>query len=125
MENMTDLACERARLLPYLSAQRGDVPLESSVHSVEGLGFAEVLAHVLRELLQLLLDLSHQLLPVVKVPGRERDRERTNRRSSVSWFNVLINCSLLPLSGITSAGLRRCTASFRHIDGFSSHFSSS
>lgn len=53
---------------PYLFAQSGDVPLEGGVHPVEGLGFAEVLADVLGQLLQLLVDLSHQLLPIVKVP---------------------------------------------------------
>lgn len=52
----------------YLFAQSGDVPLEGGVHPVEGLGFAEVLADVLGQLLQLLVDLSHQLLPIIKVP---------------------------------------------------------
>lgn len=52
----------------YLFAQSGDVSLEGGVHPVEGLGFAEVLADILGQLLQLLVDLSHQLLPIVKVP---------------------------------------------------------
>lgn len=71
----------RAPPPPYLSAQGGDVPLEGGVHPVEGLGFAEVLAHVVGKLLQLLLDLSHQLLPVVKVPGSEREGEQTGSGS--------------------------------------------
>lgn len=98
--------------LPYLSAQGGDVPLEGGVHPVEGLGFAEVLAHVLRKLLQLLLDLSHQLLPIIKVPGGGREGKQTGSRLSdtseligffLSRFNVLINSSPLPLSGIRAS----------------------
>lgn len=81
--------------LPYLSAQGGDVPLEGGVHPVEGLGFAEVLAHVLRELLQLLLDLSHQLLPVVKVPGRQRE----NKQSPVSWHGSMFSSTVLCCRG--------------------------
>lgn len=52
----------------YLFAQSGDVSLEGGVHPVEGLGFAEILSYVIRQLFQLIVDLSHQLLPVVKVP---------------------------------------------------------
>lgn len=59
--------------LLYLLAQSGDVSLEGGVHSVEGLGLAEVFSHVIGQLFQLIVDLSHQLLPVVKVP-EERKR---------------------------------------------------
>lgn len=38
---------------------------------MEGLGFAEVLSHIIRQLFQLLVDLSHELLPIIKVPFKK------------------------------------------------------
>lgn len=38
------------------------------MHSVEGLGFAKVLSHIIGQLFQLLMDLSHELLAIIKVP---------------------------------------------------------
>lgn len=52
----------------YLFSKCTDVSLKGCMHSVERLGFAEVLAQVIRKFLLLLLDLNHQLLTIVKVP---------------------------------------------------------
>ena len=62
----------------YLFVQGGDVPLEGSVHAVEGLGLPEVLPDVLGKLLLLLVDLNHQLFAVVKVPS-DTGRPRRSR----------------------------------------------
>lgn len=35
---------------------------------MEGLSLAEVLSHIIRQLFELLVDLSHELLPIIKVP---------------------------------------------------------
>jgi len=67
----------------YLFSQSADVSLEGGVHPVERLGFAEVLAHVVGQLLLLVVDLSHQLLPVVKVP---EETEEEKRGGDKSWI---------------------------------------
>ena len=55
----------------YLFAQSSDVSLKGSVHSVEGFCFAEIFTHIIRQLFLLLVDLSHQLLSIIKVPERK------------------------------------------------------
>lgn len=44
------------------------------MHPVEGLGYAEIFTHIFWQLLLLLVDLSHQLLSVIKVPSAEFGR---------------------------------------------------
>lgn len=57
----------------YLFAQGADVPLKGAVHAVEGLSLAKVISHILRDIMLLLLDLCHQLFPVVEVPDITED----------------------------------------------------
>ncbi|TNN36793.1 hypothetical protein EYF80_053038 [Liparis tanakae] len=70
----------------YLFSQSADVSLEGGVHSVERLGFAEVLAHVVGQLLLLVVDLSHQLLPVVKVPEETEEEQKKGGEGDKSWI---------------------------------------
>lgn len=67
----------------YLFAKRGDVSLKGSVHPVEGLGLAEVVSHILRQLFLLVLDLHHELFPVIKEPFFRRKKQRRYRSLSL------------------------------------------
>lgn len=82
----------------YLFSERGDVSLKGRMHPVEGLGFAEVLPNIIRQLFQLLLDLSHKVLPVIKVPLK--------RGINVSLFcSVRFTISFIILPTIINAKL--------------------
>lgn len=54
--------------LPHLFSQGAYVPLKCSMHAMEGLSFAEVFTQIIRKLIFLFLDVSNQLLPIIKVP---------------------------------------------------------
>lgn len=59
---------------------------------MEGLGFAEVFSHIIRQLFQLLLDLSHELLPIIKVPFKIQKEDQ----SVFCWFTNILT-AIIPL----------------------------
>lgn len=76
----------------YLFAQGADVPLEGGVHPVEGICLAEVFSQVSRNLIMFLLDLSHQLLPIIEVP--ENHQGILLQLSTHCTTTVVYNCNL-------------------------------